>query len=129
MQTQLDLLLAKAVANPHLIRAVVRDIRKLSQHKPAAIAFSDNEKAIVRRFGTKVHVVRYSKREDLIGLRILGIQSGFEVEARPGHKDGRLLRLLDIDERGNVLRTRRFLRLRYNDSVHDLVCGLWSYVR
>lgn len=94
--------------------------------KPDPLPFNDDERAIVRRFGTKAQYVRYSRRDDLVGFRILGLKTGFEVES--GNKL-RWLRILEIDGFGSVWRTDRKFPLRRHESLHDLVAGLWKWVR
>lgn len=90
--------------------------------------FNDDEKAIVKRFGTKAQYIRYSRDANLIGFRILGLNTGFEVEASL-RSSLRWLRILTIDGFGNVWRTDRKFPLRRHESLHDLVPGLWRFVR
>lgn len=89
--------------------------------------FSATEKAFVRRFGTKALVVGYSGRDDLVGLRIVGKNSGFEIE-RNTKTGSRYLRILEVIGT-QVWRTPRKLPLRFKTSEHDLVPGLRSWVR
>lgn len=88
--------------------------------------FNDQEKSIVRRFGTKAVYIKYSRSDMLLGFRILGLQSGFEVES-----DDKLrwARILSIGPNNQVIRTNRKLPLRFDQSLHDLVPGLWKFVR
>ncbi len=103
-----------------------KSIYPLVCNPPPLLPFNECEKAITRRFGSKVLTVTYSGRDDLVGYKLVGTKTGFIVEAG---KFTRFIRLLDRDAFGNVWRTKRTLRLRYRDSLHDLVPGLWSYVR
>lgn len=96
--------------------------------QPSPPPFNDDEKAIVKRFGTKAQYIKYSRDPNLIGFRILGLQTGFEVEASL-RGSLRWLRILTIDGFGNVWRTNRKFPLRRHESLHDLVPGLWKWVR
>lgn len=85
------------------------------------------ERDFVRRYGTKATIVRYSGRDDMVGLRVLGKSSGFQIEA--GEKPGeRYFRVLTV-EGLNVVTTPRKLALRFADSLHHLVTGTRSWVR
>lgn len=88
-------------------------------------SITEQERVFVRQFGDKPSVVKYSGRESLVGLKVLGKRSGFRIEQ---NADGRYIRALDIIQ-GFEVPTKRVLKLRFTDSARMLVPGVRSWVR
>lgn len=88
-------------------------------------SITEQERLFVRQFGDKPAVVKYTGRESLVGLRVLGKHSGLRIEQ---NADGRYIRAIDIVN-GVEVPTSRKLKLRFRDSAKMLVPGVRSWVR
>lgn len=99
--------------------------RSCSSNEPNRERMTERE--FVRSFGDKVKHVRYSNRTDFVGLVVVGKFQGFIITS--DDSGVRKVRLVDIDESGKRHVTRRYLRVKSNDSVSNLQRGLLKYVR
>lgn len=112
------------------IEQTLLDIAKLKARNAAPVVCHTqhegvSERELVRKFGTKVAHVRYSNRQDMVGLIVAGKSSGIWITR---DKDGqRWCRLLDIDN-GQMSVTHRKLLLRDRDSLTFLWRGLLHWV-
>lgn len=84
-----------------------------------------SERALVRSFGDKVKSVRYSGRADLVGLQVIGTYCGFLITK---DASGRKLRVVEVTGLHYHV-TKRYIRLRDNESVSNLQRGLLKWVR
>lgn len=108
---------AKNAAN----RAQVQD------HSRALNRERESERAFIRSFGDKVTRYRLSNRADFVGLLIVGKYSGLLVTG--DEKGNRKLRIIDVDKDGKIAVTKRYLRLKDNESISNLQRGLLRWVR
>lgn len=109
----------------------LRDIQKLqARHKREGIEHMDEESmseiAFVRAFGTKVKLVRWSNRLDMVGLILAGRFNGIWITRGADHK--RRVRAVDIVD-GKLSVTHRFLLLKDKDSLSNLQKGLLNWVQ
>lgn len=86
-----------------------------------------SERDFVRAFGTKVKSVRYSNRQDFVGLMICGANTGFWVVMDKETKL-RKCRIITI-MKGRVVVTNRELKLKADDSMSNLQRGLLRWVQ
>lgn len=85
------------------------------------------EAEFVRKFGVKVKRVRYSRRTDFVGLILYGEHNGIWIVRSA--QGTRLVRLLDLDKSGKVSVLKRFVLVRQDDSLSNMVPGLLNFVR
>lgn len=109
----------------------LRDIKKLmSRHaKPGVVNMNEEaltEQQFVRGFGTKVKAVRWSGRLDMVGLTVLGKNTGICITRGPDGK--RRVRAIDVID-GKMHVTTRYLLLKDKDSLSNLQRGLLNWIQ
>lgn len=110
----------------------LRDLKiLLGRNKRSGVTNPDEEalteQEFVRSFGTKVKAVRLSNRLDMVGLILLGSNTGIWITR--GAKDGlRRVRAVDVVD-GKVHPTARYLLLRHKDSLSNLRQGLLRWIQ
>lgn len=109
----------------------LRDIQRLqARHKRASDVVVEEESmtetAFVRAFGTKVKIVHWSRRTDMVGLMLAGRFTGIWITR--GADKQRRVRAVDIVD-GKMRITSRFLVLKDKDSLSRLQRGLFNWVQ
>lgn len=112
------------------LKALLDYKRLLTRNKRDGVVDVDKEPMteaqFVRGFGTKVRQVRWSRRIDMVGLILLGKNTGIWITRGPNNL--RRVRVLNVAD-GKMQATQRFLELKSGDSLSNLQPGLLNWVQ